>query len=116
MMPARFEHFTQPVLPIRSFLLRLAKHGGIAGAFLASSLAVGIVGYRYLGDMSWLDAFLNASMILTGMGPVSPLTAPAAKVFAGFYALYSGVAFLSAVGILFAPVLHRLLHRLHLGR
>jgi len=104
------------VLPIRSFVLRLAKHGGMAAAFLAVSLAIGIVGYRYLGGLSWLDAFLNASMILTGMGPVSPMTSPAAKVFAGCYALYSGVAFLSAVGILFAPVVHRLLHRLHLGR
>lgn len=114
--PTTFEHYSQPVLPKRRFLLRMAKHGGIAGIFLGSSLAVGIVGYRYLGDMPWLDAFLNASMILTGMGPVNDMATPGAKVFAGCYALYSGVAFLSAVGILFAPVLHRILHRLHLGQ
>lgn len=115
-MRPRFEHYSQPVLPTGGFLLRLIKHGGFATLFLGFSLGAGILGYRFVCGLPWLDAFLNASMILTGMGPVTPMTTPAAKVFAGCYALYSGVAFLSAVGILFAPFLHRILHRLHLGR
>lgn len=111
----RFERSGQPLLPRRIYLRRVARHGGLASAFLAFSLAIGMAGYRIFGGLSWLDAFENASMILTGMGPVSPMTSPAAKLFAGCYALFSGLAFLSAAGILFAPIVHRALHRFHLG-
>ena len=76
---------------------------------------MGILGYHYFGRLSWIDALLNASMILTGMGPVNRLDTDAAKLFASFYALFSGVAFLTFVGVLFAPVYHRFLHRFHLS-
>ncbi|MBW8889586.1 MAG: hypothetical protein JF616_17660 [Fibrobacteres bacterium] len=111
----RFEAATQPLLPRAAFLRRLARHGRLAILFIAISLLIGMAGYRAFGGLSWLDSFLNASMILTGMGPVSPMTTPAAKIFAGCYALFSGLAFLSSAGILFAPIVHRALHRFHLG-
>jgi len=112
----RFEAATQPLLPRSEFLRRLARHGGLAFLFIAASLLVGMAGYRAIAGLSWLDSFLNASMILTGMGPVSPMTSPAAKVFAGCYALFSGLAFLSSAGILFAPIVHRAIHRFHIGQ
>jgi hypothetical protein len=111
----RFEPFTQPLLPRSRFLLRLVRHGGIASVFLLFSLFAGMIGYRALGNMSWMDAFLNASMILTGMGPVTPMTTSGAKLFSGCYALFSGLAFLSSAGILFAPIVHRAMHRFHMG-
>ena len=114
--PPGFEHVSQPLLSTRSFFLRLARHGGFATLFLAFSMSIGMVGYHAFGALSWIDAFLNASMILTGMGPVNPMPTAGAKLFSGFYALYSGIAFLTAVGIIFAPVLHRMLHKLHLDK
>lgn len=114
--PRRFEAVSQPLLPRAAFLRRLARHWGVAGLFIAVSLLIGMAGYRAFAGLSWLDSFLNASMILTGMGPVAPMATPAAKVFAGCYALFSGLAFLSSAGILFAPIVHRALHRFHLGQ
>jgi len=87
---------------------------GYAGLFLAASLGLGVLGYHWLCGLGWVDAVLNASMILTGMGPVSPMPSNAAKLFASAYAVFSGVAFLTTFSILIAPVLHRVLHRLHL--
>lgn len=81
---------------------------------VGGSLAVGAIGYHALAELGWVDAILNASMILTGMGPVSPLPTDAAKLFASCYALFSGVVFLVACGIVLAPVVHRFLHRFHL--
>ncbi len=81
---------------------------------VAFSLFIGSAGYHFLGDLPWIDSLLNASMILSGMGPVDPLKTTAAKLFATFYALYSGVAFLSIVAILMTPLLHRFLHTFHL--
>jgi hypothetical protein len=78
------------------------------------SLAVGILGYHFLEGLSWIDSLLNASMILGGMGPIDGLKSTAAKIFASFYALFSGIVFLVIVGILVAPVVHRILHRMHL--
>ena len=112
--PSGFEHFSQPVLPRPKFLKRMAKHGGFAAVFLLISLGLGMLGYRALAGISWIDSFLNASMILTGMGPVTQMLTPGAKIFAGCYALYSGIAFLTSVGIFAAPILHRALHRFHL--
>lgn len=112
--PASYERFSQPVLPWHKFLVRLARHGGFSVALLWFSLMLGMLGYRAFAGLAWVDAFLNASMILTGMGPTSPMQTDGAKVFAGCYALYSGIAFLTAMGVLFAPVLHRVLHRFHL--
>lgn len=109
-----FEHRRKPLLPRAAFLRRLLGFAGAAGALLAFSLALGTVGYHWLAGLAWIDALLNAAMILTGMGPVDRLDSDAAKLFATAYAIYSGVAFLSVSGILLAPVVHRFFHRLHL--
>lgn len=85
----------------------------MAAGFIVFSLALGAAGYHFTEGMPWLDALLNASMILTGMGPVNILQTAAGKLFATFYALFSGIAFLTTVAILFAPIIHRFLHRLH---
>ena len=90
-------------------------HGFIfSGSLIVVSLGMGVVGYHYLCLQSWIDALLNASMILTGMGPVNDIPTAAGKLFASFYALYSGVAFLTSFAVLFTPFFHRLLHRLNL--
>ena len=109
-----YEHRTEPLLPRRKFLRRLAMHGLAAGGMVAVSLSLGILGYHFLAGLSWIDALLNASMILTGEGPVDPMRTATAKLFASFYALFSGVVFLAIWSILVVPVAHRLLHRLHL--
>lgn len=109
-----YEHSTEPLLSRRAFLLRLARHSAAAGSLILGSLALGALGYRLTEGMPWLDAVLNSAMILTGMGPVTPLHQVSAKLFATFYALYSGVAFLGIAGLLVAPVAHRILHTLHL--
>jgi hypothetical protein len=110
-----FEHHRQPLLPRAVFLRRLVRHGGIALAVIGGSLLLGVLGYRFIGGLGWVDAIENAAMILGGMGPTSPLTTNAAKLFAAFYALFSGIVFLVGVGVLLAPVLHRFMHRFHLG-
>ena len=92
------------------FLLAL----GLSGSVLGCSLGLGILGYHYIAGFNWVDSLLDASMILTGMGPVGVLTSTAAKVFASAYALFSGVVFISATGILLAPVFHWVLHRFHI--
>jgi hypothetical protein len=102
-------------LPSRSvFARRLARNILIAAGLIASSLALGMCGYHGFEGLSWLDSFLNASMILAGMGPVGDLHTSGGKLFAGCYALFSGVAFLTTAAVLLAPVVHRFLHRLHL--
>ena len=100
--------------PQRVFALRLLRNFVFVSGLIAASLALGAAGYHQFQGLGWLDATLNAAMILTGMGPVNPLTTPSAKVFGIFYALFSGVAFLTMVALLLAPAAHRLLHRLHL--
>jgi hypothetical protein len=109
-----FEHHSDKLLPRPAYYRRLAQSfvGGLA--LIALSLSVGMVGYHFLGGLSWIDAFLDASMILSGMGPVSPLHTTAAKLFAGCYALYSGIALISTAGIMLAPMVHRSLHKFHL--
>lgn len=94
-------------------MVRLAHSGTIALALIAVSLAIGMVGYHQLEGLSWIDAFLNASMLLGGMGPVTTPVTPAGKLFAGFYALYCGLAVILVAGVMLAPVAHRLLHRFH---
>ena len=98
----------------RIFLRRLGLTALLATLLVSVSLGLGVVGYHFLAGLGWLDAFLNASMILTGMGPVNPIANPAGKLFASFYALFSGVAFLTGVAMLLSPVVHRVLHRYHL--
>jgi hypothetical protein len=109
-----YEHRSQPLLPPRLFLRRLLGHGLAAFLLLLISLSIGMAGYHFTEGLSWVDALLNASMILGGMGPVNALHTEAGKLFASAYALYSGVAFLAMAGILIAPVAHRFLHHLHL--
>ena len=109
-----YENKSQALLTRTKFVSRVKRHTGWVFAFLAASLAAGIAGYMLLAGLGFVDALLNASMILGGMGPVDTLTSTGAKIFASFYALYSGVAFIGSVGFLMAPFAHRVLHRLHL--
>jgi hypothetical protein len=110
---SRFEHRREPLASAPVFRRRVARHSLVAFAIVAVSLALGTLGYHEIAALPWTDALLNASMILTGMGPVDALHGVAAKLFASAYALYSGIAFLAVTGLLIAPFLHRLLHRLH---
>ena len=103
------------VLPMPAFLRRVAFNLMLGIAFIAVSLALGMAGYAYFEGLGATDSFLNAAMILSGMGPVAEMHTDAGKIFAGSYALYSGLAVLAAAGLVFAPVLHRLLHHFHAG-
>ena len=109
-----FERKTEPVISRARFAGRMAAAFGVTLIIIVASLAMGMAGYHFLGGLAWIDALHNSAMILTGMGPVDPMQTTAGKLFATFYALYSGIAFLTAVGIFFAPILHRGLHRFHL--
>lgn len=109
----KLEHRSQKVVPMSHFLIRLGRYGIFALALIAISLIIGSVGYHLIGHLNWIDSFHMACMILTGMGPVADMTSDKAKLFSSFYALYSGVAFLSVTAVIFAPIIHRLLHILH---
>jgi hypothetical protein len=98
----------------RPFYQRLLRASALSGALIAFSLALGIAGYHFIANLKWVDSILNASMILTGMGPVNPLNSDAAKLSASAYALFSGLIFITATGIILAPVFHRVLHRFHI--
>ncbi len=113
MLPGVYEHRTTPPIPLRRFLRRLASHVLVATGLVAASLAAGMAGYAHFERLGWIDAFLNAAMLMGGMGPVEAPRTDSGKIFAGAYALYCGLVFLVAVGIAGAPVLHRLLHRFH---
>ena len=108
-----YERRHEPLLPRRLFLGRVGRSSIAFAVIVALSLAVGTIGYRIAAELPWVDALLNAAMILTGMGPVDRMTTDGGKLFAAGYALFSGVAFLSSVGVLAAPVVHRFLHRFH---
>ena len=110
----RFEHYRQPVLPLRAFLRRVSRYAAAALILVGISWVIGILGYRIFEGMAWIDAILNAAMILGGMGPVNPLQTDAGKLFAAFYALFSGIIFLVSVSVIVAPLFHRLLHQFHL--
>lgn len=103
-----------PLAPLRVFLRRLTGHFVFSAVVVAGSLAIGMWGYHHFEHLGWRDAFLNAAMLLGGMGPVESPASPGGKVFAGVYALYAGLVFLVAVGVLLVPLLHRMLHRFHL--
>jgi hypothetical protein len=109
-----FERRHQPLMPRRRFIGRLARSFAMVALIAAVSLLIGTVGYHLSADLPWIDAFLNASMILTGMGPVDRMETHSAKLFAAIYALYGGIAFLSMSAVILAPIAHRLIHRFHL--
>jgi len=109
-----FEHRTAPLLHWTAFLRRLVFSATLGLFLILVSLAVGMAGYHYFESLSWIDAFVNAAMILSGMGPLAQPQTTGGKLFAGLYALYSGLAVVMIAGITFAPAVHRFLHQLHL--
>ena len=109
-----FEHRHEKLLPTHLFLRRVAKYALISFSIILVSLGIGMIGYHVLEEYSWVDSFLNAAMLMGGMGPVNILHTNAGKVFAGFYAMYCGLVELVAIGIFAAPLLHRFLHHFHL--
>lgn len=108
-----YESRLQPPLPRTAFAQRLIAHLALAFGLLAASLALGMVGYVVFEKLSWIDAFLNASMLLGGMGPVDPPQTTGGKLFAGLYALYAGLVFIVTAALVFTPILHRLMHHFH---
>lgn len=108
------ERSHRPLPPRRVFFARVARSGLAATGLVAFSLGMGMAGYHHFEGMAWIDAFVNAAMILSGMGPVGELHSAAGKLFAGFYALYSGLALITIAAVLLAPLVQRFLHRFHL--
>lgn len=109
----KLEHHKQKVVTMPRFFIRLGRYIIFTLGLIVFSLLIGTIGYHHFGKISWIDSFHMSSMILTGMGPVSEMTTVKAKLFSSFYALYSGVAFLSITAVFFAPIIHRVLHILH---
>jgi hypothetical protein len=108
-----YERKAHPPLPRPHFVRRLLLHGAASLGLLVASLLIGIAGYEYFEHLPWRDAFLNSAMLMGGMGPVDAPRTDAGKLFAGLYALYAGLVFLVAASLLFAPVVHRLMHTFH---
>jgi hypothetical protein len=109
-----FESKHENLLTVGKFVRRVALSLLWALIVLFVALGIGVVGYREFAGLSWVDSILNASMILTGMGPVAVMNTTASKLFASAYALFSGIVFLSSIGIVLAPLFHRILHKFHL--
>ena len=109
----KLENRRQKVTPLPHFLFRVGRYSLFALVLILFSVLIGTIGYHHFGHISWLDSFHMAGLILTGMGPVVEMESPNAKIFSSLYALYSGVAFLSITAVFFAPIIHRLLHILH---
>ncbi|GAA4467680.1 hypothetical protein GCM10023093_23960 [Nemorincola caseinilytica] len=109
-----YENKNEPVAPPAVFVSRMARNIGMAMLLLAICLLIGVVGYHYCAHIPWIDAIHNASMILSGMGPVVEIRNTGGKLFSSAYALFSGVAFITNIGIILAPAAHRLFHRLHM--
>lgn len=109
-----FEHRSEPLLSKTAFRLRLVRHAAMAVGLVLGSLGIGVIGYHAFEGLGWIDATVNAAMILGGMGPVNELHTSGGKLFAAAYALFAGLVFLVLVGVLFAPAVHRFLHRFHL--
>lgn len=109
-----FEHRRQPLISRKAFARRVVKNLAVSLLVIAVALGIGVFGYRFTAGLPWIDSLLNASMILGGMGPVDTLRSDAAKLFASFYALFSGLVFIGVAAMMLAPVAHRFLHRFHL--
>lgn len=110
-----FERRHEQLAPVSIFVKRMAASVAMAGILIAVALCIGISGYHWLAGFGWVDSLLEASMILGGMGPVNPLTTDGAKLFASGYALFSGLVFIAVMGIVLAPMTHRMLHKFHLA-
>ena len=110
---SEYEHKSEPVAPHKVFIKRVYKNSILASIILTLCLLIGVVGYKFLGPMAWIDALHNASMILSGMGPVAEIKTVSGKVFSSFYAIFSGIAFITNFGVLIAPLAHRFFHMLH---
>jgi cytochrome c biogenesis protein CcdA len=110
-----FESRYEPILPTPIFIRRMANCLGLALVLVVFALGIGTLGYHFIAQLRWIDALLNASMILTGMGPVDVLRTKGAKIFASIYALFSGVVFISMMGLLLSPIAHRVLHKFHMS-
>ena len=109
-----FEHVTKPILPRPQFVSRLMRAVLLGLAMISISLAIGMAGYLYFfPKLDWADAFVNAAMILSGMGPLAIPETTGAKIFSGCYAIYSGLMLVMSAGVVFAPLVHRFLHKLH---
>ena len=108
-----YEHKSEPLASRKVFIRRFYRNIIVAGIILSICLMMGVIGYKYTAPMSWIDALHNASMILSGMGPVAEVKTNIGKIFSSFYALFSGVAFITNIGVLIAPVAHRFFHMLH---
>jgi hypothetical protein len=108
-----FEHRSAPLLPRKEFIGRMRRSALLSGGVAAVTLVVGMIGYHLLEKMPWPDSFANASMILAGMGPLGNLNTDAGKIFAGIYALFCGLIFVTIITILLAPLFHRALHKFH---
>lgn len=109
-----YEHRSEPLLSRRRFAYRMWQHFLIALVVVVASLLIGMAGYRAFARFSWIDSFLNSAMLLGGMGPVGEISTASGKLFAGCYALYSGLVLILSAGVLLTPVLHRVMHHLHL--
>ncbi|MFM7136441.1 MAG: hypothetical protein ACKO1M_05145 [Planctomycetota bacterium] len=109
-----FEHRTDPLLPTHRFFWRVVLFVALSAVAIGVALGVGVLGYHYFGGLPWIDALVNASMILGGMGPVDPITTQAGKLFASAYALFSGLLFIGAASLVVAPFVHRIMHTIHL--
>jgi len=113
-MAGMFEHRSEPLLPGRQFAWRVACFVALSALAIGVALGIGVLGYHHLGGLPWIDALVNASMILGGMGPVDPITTNAGKLFASAYALFSGLLFIGAASLVVAPFVHRIMHTIHL--
>jgi hypothetical protein len=109
-----YEHHTQPLLPRKVFFRRIVHHAALGCVVITGALGIGMIGYHCFENLPWVDSFANAAMILSGMGPLATLQTTGGKIFAGCYALFSGLALIAILGIIFAPVVHRALHKFHL--
>ncbi len=109
-----YEHRHEKLVPRHVFYRRIARSSFLSLAVVSAALFLGVCGYHFIENLPWVDSVLNASMILGGMGPVAEIRTTAGKLFASFYALFSGLVFLTVAGILFAPIVHRFLHKFHL--
>ncbi len=112
----KLEHHKQKVISFSRFLIRLVRYVLYASVLVVFSVGIGVAGYHHFAHLTWLNSFHMACLILTGMGPVAEMQSSGAKIFDSFYALYSGVAFLSITAVFFAPIIHRIMHILHVDQ